>query len=251
MKKATDKNASLITVKCDGCGGVFDCPARFAGKRVKCPKCGESFTASEHRPESISKPPAKPKTLAVRPAADKHSSSVCGLAVASLALGVIACVTCWVPIVGGVCVPVALMGIFFGISGGVVSIATKKTDGYLAGCGIFVCLTALCVFMAVTGWVSMEADRLAGEISGGDSIVAEVRTDGETVFVTNGQANAWFDVTMTVGEYVYRCGMLPGRETTEIRASSFRDKDGGRLDLNDFDDLDIYIECDQGKTWAR
>lgn len=268
-KKTPGQNKGLITTKCTECGNIIDCPAKFEGKTAKCPKCGRRFIVSVYRPESISKGPIKPRVMDVQPVPVEQARSTCGLAIASLALGVIACSTSWVPFLGGLAIPTALIGIFFGIAGGVVSLTTRRTDGYLAGCGIFVCVTAVVVFIFAQGWFAAEVDRRTGPIDNpqaaalaqkedptawhGSDIWATVEViDGE-IYIENQNSYAWSEVCVTVnGDFVYKTSMIPGREISKIPVNWFKDPDGnGGLSLADYDDLDMLIETKSGDCWIR
>jgi hypothetical protein len=251
MEKTPGQNEGLITTKCPGCGRMIDCPVRFIDRLAKCPGCQKRFTVSIYSPESVSKPKAKAEVLSAMTASVCQNKSMCGLSIASLALGVIACSTCWVPILGGLAIPTAMIGIFFGVAGWVVAVATKRTDGYLAGCGVFVCLTAVVVFVFAQAWFAAEVDKLTTDLAD-DDITASVRVDDGVVYVSNDDSNAWTDVTVTVcDDFSYHSTMFPGRTVSEIPARWFRNKEGRSLTLADYEDLDILIESDNGSTWVR
>lgn len=266
MEKTPGQKDGLMTTRCAECKAIFDCLVKFDGKFAKCPKCGERFTVSMYRPQSSPKPPIKPKSMVIRPDRDQPTQTICGLGIASIAMGVVACVTCWVPLVGGVSIPVAILGIFFGIAGGVVAMATKRTDGYLAGCGVFVCLTAVVVFTFAQAWFDAEVDRVTNELKSqfslsddaagwqdSDILATAKVIDGE-ICVTNGNSYAWSDVCITLnGDYIYKASMIPGRAVSRIPIYRFKASsgDGGMLSLADYDDLDMLIETKTGDCWIR
>lgn len=256
MEKTPGQKEGLMTTRCSECKAIFDCLVKFDGKFARCPKCGEQFQVSVYLPQSSPKPPIKPKHLRGQPDSDQPTQTLCGLGIASIALGVVACVTCWIPLVGGVSVPVALLGIFFGIAGGVVAMTTKRNDGYLAGCGVFVCLTAVVVFVFAQAWFSAEVDKIMNvdfkPMMQKNNINASLEFDEGFFYVVNDNSHAWTGVKMTAnGEYFCDVSMIPGRDRFKVEDWRFIDGDGIAMNSGDYEDVDILIETDNGDCWIR
>jgi hypothetical protein len=77
-----------------------------------------------------------------------RSSSALGMA--SLALGIIACVVCWVPWLGLIAVPVGTIGAGLGVLGVVVSLLFRKSSVGLPLTAVFVCCLAAGISIAST-----------------------------------------------------------------------------------------------------
>ncbi len=73
-----------------------------------------------------------------------------GLGMASLALGIIACVICWIPVLGLVAVPIGAIGAVLGILGVLVSSLFKRSSAGLPFAGVFVCCLAAGISIAST-----------------------------------------------------------------------------------------------------
>jgi len=80
------------------------------------------------------------------PVARSHSA----LGMASLALGIIACVVCWVPWLGLVAVPVGAIGAVLGVLGVLLSLLFRKSSAGLPLTAIFVCCLAAGISVAST-----------------------------------------------------------------------------------------------------
>lgn len=66
-----------------------------------------------------------------------------GLGIASLVLGIVATLTCWIPFVGALNIPIAGLGLIFGIIGGLMAKYGRKMDLTMPVCGQIVCAVAL------------------------------------------------------------------------------------------------------------
>ena len=72
------------------------------------------------------------------------------LGMASLALGILACVVCWVPWLGLIAVPVGAIGALLGLLGVLVSLLFRKSSAGLPLAGIFTCCLAAGISIAST-----------------------------------------------------------------------------------------------------
>ena len=146
--------------KCPLCGQPFECEDDYAGQVAECPHCGREITIP---PPSAVQPVLAPRPLQAPPsppqaqqtliqnnilvAVPKRSS---GLGIAALVLGIIACVFCWMPIVGLLCVPGALLGLVLGVVGLIKALVSKKTSVGMPVAGVVVCVVALIVVSIVS-----------------------------------------------------------------------------------------------------
>lgn len=74
-----------------------------------------------------------------------------GLGVAALVLGILACLTAWIPIIGLVSIPVAVLGLVFGGIGFLISLVGRRSSLGMPISGIIICIVALVLQVAVTG----------------------------------------------------------------------------------------------------
>ncbi|MBV8782118.1 MAG: DUF308 domain-containing protein [Phycisphaerae bacterium] len=73
------------------------------------------------------------------------------LGIASLALGVVACIICWVPLAGLAAVPIGAIGAVLGILGVIISVFFRRSSAALPMSGVFVCVLAASISIASTG----------------------------------------------------------------------------------------------------
>ena len=90
--------------------------------------------------------PAGPRISLRIPTPPSHSA----LGMASLALGIIACVVCWVPWLGLIAVPVGTIGAVLGVLGILVSLLFRKSSPSLPFAGLFICCLAAGISIAST-----------------------------------------------------------------------------------------------------
>ena len=91
--------------------------------------------------------------------ADKTTS---GLGVAALVLGILACLTCWIPLVGILSMPLSGLGLLFGIIGVTASVIGRKSALGFPMAGVVVSLIALVLAVSSTG-LFVGAARVASE----------------------------------------------------------------------------------------
>jgi hypothetical protein len=73
-----------------------------------------------------------------------------GLGTASLVLGILACLVCWIPFLGMLAIPVAIIGIILAAIGFLIGIFRKSSKGGAIAGGI-TCLLAIVISVSVTG----------------------------------------------------------------------------------------------------
>ena len=97
-----------------------------------------------------------------------------GLGLVAILLGVLACITCWIPILGLISLPLSGLGLLFGVVGCAVSIAGRRSGISLPLAGTVVCVVAIVLALwpvfflgaAATAGVH-EANRKSAAASGG------------------------------------------------------------------------------------
>jgi hypothetical protein len=109
----------------------------MAGQMTVCPHCGL---------ETKLYVPAIPQDVRVEL---KRGASPLGIA--SLVLGIIACVFCWIPFLGLFIIPISAIGFLLAIAGIIMASVSKKTRFAFPISGLFVCALSVFIAFAVTG----------------------------------------------------------------------------------------------------
>ncbi|MFH0772616.1 MAG: hypothetical protein V1933_08365 [Candidatus Omnitrophota bacterium] len=73
------------------------------------------------------------------------------LGIAALVMGIIACLFCWIPFLGLLAIPLALIGILLAFAGFIMAIVNKKTGFVFPISGGLVCLLSVFIAFAITG----------------------------------------------------------------------------------------------------
>ena len=133
---------------CNHCSGHVEFDASHAGQVVACPHCGM---------ETVLFVPQVPKPLNAKPPQNVGVEIKRGmnpLGVASLVLGIVACVFCWIPFLGLLAIPLAAIGLLLAIIGITAAIVGKKSSPSFPAGGAVVCTAAILIALFVTGGIS-------------------------------------------------------------------------------------------------
>lgn len=74
-----------------------------------------------------------------------------GFGIASLVLGIVAALICWIPLVGLLVVPIATIGVIIGAVGILIALITKRTSASLPTAGLSVCALSMVVPFVLGG----------------------------------------------------------------------------------------------------
>lgn len=133
---------------CQFCNGHIAFNSAMAGQNVACPHCGmETKLFVPH----VAKAPASkpPQNVSV-----EIKRGVSPLGIASLVLGIIACIFCWIPLLGLLVLPLALIGLLLAIVGLVMAGVSKKTEFAFPVSGLIVCLLSAFLAIAIMGSIA-------------------------------------------------------------------------------------------------
>ncbi len=97
---------------------------------------------------------------------------VSGFGVASLVLGIVAAVVCWMPLLGMAAIPIAAIGGLLGVVGFLVSAVGRRSSVGLPIAGLFTCALAFGISVFVTGRLAEAIDR-AEKIRTGQTVTVE------------------------------------------------------------------------------
>lgn len=165
----------MIKFQCSACGKNLNVKEELAGRTGKCPECGEALRVPDAKPP----PPfetnmasgtarntpvdktARPPSAA--PAARQSPRTVRSLGIASLILGSLALLICWLPMIDVLGTALGGFGLLLGTVGLVVSIIREGDGIGLAITGAAVCLVALVAPFAISPTRGTELTRVATE----------------------------------------------------------------------------------------
>ncbi len=190
-----------VQVACSKCGKPYKVDESKLGKAARCASCGEKFVLSVAKPAPVptappvpaSDPPsslaqtasqpvvraAPPDPVAaapqqyVAPQAMNQTNvaiqigggrSTSGLGVAALVLGIIAALICWIPFIGLLGTPLAILGLVFGIIGLLIALIGRKAGLGMPISGSIVCVVALIIAIASTGAATVAVTEALDEI---------------------------------------------------------------------------------------
>lgn len=133
----------MIYYGCPACGTAMASPDSMAGQTEACPECGNVATVPAPAAVPVAQPlpmAARPQVVEVRTPAAKSTS---GLGIAGLVLGIIACLTAWIPIVGVVSIPLSVLGLLFGGIGLLLALVGRRSGVGMPVAAVVVTLVAL------------------------------------------------------------------------------------------------------------
>jgi hypothetical protein len=142
----------MIDFQCPKCRVSMVVPESLAGGNETCPTCGNVAVVPSPAATPVQPEPAGTQSL-VRRSAEidlniRGLKATSGFGIAALVLGLLACLTCWIPLVGMLGLPLAGLGLLFAVIGVLVSILGKRSHVGLPIAGLVVC--AVAAVMAIT-----------------------------------------------------------------------------------------------------
>jgi|SRR5208282_1340648 len=130
---------------CQFCNGHIAFDAAMAGQVAACPHCG--METKLFIPNVAKASPSKPpQNVSV-----EIKRGVSPLGVASLVLGIIACVFCWIPLLGLLVIPLALIGVLLAVVGIIMAGINIKTGFAFPISGVITCLLSIILAIAISG----------------------------------------------------------------------------------------------------
>lgn len=134
---------------CQFCSGHVAFDSTAAGQIVACPHCGlETMLFIPNTPK-VPTVKAAPQSVSV-----EIKNGMNPLGIASLVLGIGACVFCWIPFLGLLAIPLAAIGLLLAVIGITAAIVGKKSGLTFPVGGAVVCTVAILIALFVTGGIS-------------------------------------------------------------------------------------------------
>lgn len=123
----------------------FTCPhCQQSFEAFDCPACGQQIQVSESQLRPA--PQAALQNVSV-----KIERGTSPLGIAALVMGILASLTCWIPFIGLLSIPLAGIGLLFGLIGVIMAAVNKKTGFTFPVSGAIVCLVSIFVASAIIG----------------------------------------------------------------------------------------------------
>lgn len=137
----------MIDFKCPKCHEMMSVPDSLAGHSDTCPSCGHVVIVPRPIPAVVGPAATAPQPAAPQPAQVilRGSKAMNGFGLVAILLGVLACITCWIPLFGVVSLPLSGLGLLFGVIGFIVSITGKRSAMSLPIAGTVVCAVAIII----------------------------------------------------------------------------------------------------------
>ncbi len=145
-----------MKTQCPHCNTKFSVSDNFLNKQAKCSNCKQVFTINTVQETAVAdkpnkeEPPLGSASNPVHTTVTEIRKSISGMGIASLVLGIIACISCWIPFVGCLVVPIGLIGLLLGIIGFFVSLLGRRSGCGLPLSGAFVSLLSVIIAIFVT-----------------------------------------------------------------------------------------------------
>ena len=130
---------------CNHCSGNIEFDSEHAGQMVACPHCG--LETKLYVPKVPFNKPSQNVSVEIK-------RGVNPLGIASLVLGIGACVFCWIPFLGLFVIPFAAIGLLLAVIGITAAIVGKKSSLFFPVSGAVVCVVATLIALFVTGGIS-------------------------------------------------------------------------------------------------
>lgn len=147
-----------MDVKCPHCGQELEITEELYGKTAPCPVCGQDIVLPNPRIK-----PAIASSTSINVNVDiKRKASPLGIA--ALILGIIACLTCWIPVVGLFTIPLAVIGIILSIIGLIMAIVSKKAGFAFPVSGGIVCIISIVIAIVSSGTFAVAVDNAITEV---------------------------------------------------------------------------------------
>ena len=119
---------------------------------IVCRECYERLCTPKW---AVPSTPATPEALSSQAPSPVYihqsGKSTSGFGIAALVLGILACLFCWIPVLGLLSVPLAGLGLLFGVIGILVSAGNRRSGIGLPIAGAVVCAVAIVIALGITG----------------------------------------------------------------------------------------------------
>ena len=135
---------SDLKFTCPHCKQSLEAPEDMLGQVIDCPSCSKQIQVP--KPQARTAPQVALQNVGVE---IKRGSSPLGIA--ALVMGILACLTCWIPVIGLLTIPLSLIGLLLALIGLIMAAVSKKTGFVFPISGGLVCVIAIAIAVLTTG----------------------------------------------------------------------------------------------------
>jgi hypothetical protein len=145
MSNPPNEPPRFVTCRCQHCNDGIEFDASHAGETAACPYCGQETKLFVPKVQISN----LPKNVGV-----EIKRGVSPLGIASLVLGISACVFCWIPFLGLLAIPISVIGFLLAVIGITAAIVGKRSGLSFPIGGAVACVVATLIALFVTGGIS-------------------------------------------------------------------------------------------------
>ena len=135
---------SNLKFNCPHCKQSFEVPEDRLGQMLDCPACNQKIQIPQSQIRTA--PQATPQNVTVE---IKRGANPLGIS--ALVMGILACLTCWIPFIGLLSIPLAFIGLLLAFIGLIMAAVSKKTGFAFPIGGGLICLLSIFIAFATTG----------------------------------------------------------------------------------------------------
>lgn len=135
---------SDLKFNCPHCKQSLEAPEDLLGQVFDCPSCNKKIQVPKSQMRAAPQTALQNVNVEVKRGANP-------MGIAALVLGIFACLTCWIPIIGLLSIPLSLIGLLLGFIGLIMAAVSKKTDFSFPISGGLLCVVAIFIAISSTG----------------------------------------------------------------------------------------------------
>ena len=142
-----------LEITCPHCKQELEVSEELYGETVSCPACNKEMVLPNLKKKPVV---AASKNINVNVDIKRKANP---LGIGALVLGIIACLTCWIPIIGLLAIPMAAIGVILAIIGFIMAIVSKRTGFSFPVSGGIICVLAIIIAISTTNTAVVAVDN--------------------------------------------------------------------------------------------
>lgn len=162
---------------CPQCKRTITAQEDMIGQAIACPACSNKIQVPQPQVRTASH-------VALQDVGVEINRGSSPLGIAALVMGILACLTCWIPVVGLLTIPLSLIGLFLAFIGLIMAAVSKKTGFAFPISGGLLCVIAVVIaFLSTSGFTKAVSAATAKAQKTNQSVVPK----GKSVFTPTAQ----------------------------------------------------------------
>lgn len=147
---------SDLKFNCPHCKQSLEAPEELLGQALDCPSCNKRIQVPKSQMRAAPQAALQNVSVEIKRGANP-------LGIAALVMGILACLTCWIPIIGLLSIPLSLIGLLLAFIGLIMAAVSKKTGFAFPISGGLVCLVAIFIAISSTGGCAKAVSEAAAK----------------------------------------------------------------------------------------